>query len=156
MGYVPADPARVCTSAASCPPQCKVGEPCPPQCANGIDDNHNGLIDYPTDPGCYLANDDTEDGGTYAAGISSTIYYYVPRIADIRGGPEGGTGTPFPNQAVNVNCGYLGAKDYEFSVIVTWVSSSGFYVTDLDENPPRPEAAGSAASSPTTSTPRRT
>jgi hypothetical protein len=136
VGYVPADPARVCTSGTPCPPQCKLNQPCPPQCANGIDDNDNGLIDYPTDPGCYLANDDTEDGGTYGAGISDPIYYYIPRIADIRGGPEGGTGTPFPSQAVNVNCGYLGANDYDFSVVVTWVSSSGFYVTDIDEDAP--------------------
>ncbi|MGO8998365.1 MAG: hypothetical protein ACLQVI_34025 [Polyangiaceae bacterium] len=137
VGYVPADPDRVCTSAATCPPQCQVGKPCPPQCANGIDDNHNGLIDYPADPGCYLANDDTEDGGTYAEGVSPAIYYYIPRIADVNGGPEGGTaGTPFPNQAVNINCGYLGANNYEFSVIVTDVSSSGFYVTDLAEDAP--------------------
>ncbi len=41
-----------------------------PQCSNGIDDNHNSLIDFPSDPGCYAADDDTEDGGTYAAGVS--------------------------------------------------------------------------------------
>jgi hypothetical protein len=134
VGYVPADPARVCTNAADCPPQCKVGQACPPQCANGIDDNHNGLIDYPADPGCYLANDDTEDGGTYASAVSPTLYYYIPRIADVRGYEQGGTGTPFPNQAVHVNCGYLSGNGYEFSVVVTAVTSSGFYVTDINED----------------------
>ena len=57
LGYVPADPA---------------GSP-PPQCSNGKDDNGNGLIDFPADPGCAFANDDTEDGGTYAAGVSQAI-----------------------------------------------------------------------------------
>jgi hypothetical protein len=133
-GYVPVDPARVCTAGSSCPSWCKAGSPCPPACSNGIDDNGNGLIDYPNDPGCYAANDDTEDGGSYSAGISPTIYYYVPRIADIRGGPEGGTGTPFPSDAVTMDCGYRNSDQYAFDVIVTRVSSSGFYVTDLGEN----------------------
>jgi hypothetical protein len=136
VGYVPADPARVCTSAATCPTRCSVGKPCPPACANGIDDNDNGLIDYPTDPGCYLANDDTEDGGTYTSGISPPIYYYIPRIADVRGGPEGGTGTPFPSQAVNIDCGFRGENNYDFNVIVTRVSSNGFYASDISEDAP--------------------
>ena len=143
VGYVPADPARVCTSDAPCPPQCKIGQPCPPACANGIDDNHNGFIDYPADPGCYLANDDTEDGGTYSAGVSAPLYYYIPRVADVRGGPEGGTGTPFPSQAVNIDCGYRGDNDYAFSVVVTRVSSSGFYVTDLSDDAPTGRGFGS-------------
>jgi hypothetical protein len=136
VGYVPADPARVCTSAASCPARCKVGQACPPACANGVDDNDNGLIDYPTEPGCFLANDDTEDGGTYTSGISPPLYYYIPRIADVRGGPEGGTGTPFPSQAVNIDCGFRGANSYAFSVVVTRVSSNGFYVSDVAEDAP--------------------
>ncbi len=135
VGYVPADPARVCTTAAACPARCTVGKPCPPACANGIDDNDNGLIDG-ADPGCYLANDDTEDGGTYSAGVSQPLYYYVPRVADVRGGPEGGTGTPFPSQAVDIDTGYRGANQYAFSVVVTRVSSGGFYVTDLNEDGP--------------------
>ncbi len=136
VGYVPADPARVCVAGTSCPPGCKSGQPCPPQCANGIDDNGNGLIDYPADPGCYFANDDSEGGGTYSAGLSPTLYYYIPRIADIRGGPEGGTGTPFPSQAVDVDCGYRGGNVFAFDVIVTRVSSSGFYVSDINEDAP--------------------
>jgi len=48
LGYVPAKPGTT------------------PKCSNGVDDNANGLIDYPADPGCYYADDDTEDPGTYA------------------------------------------------------------------------------------------
>jgi hypothetical protein len=121
LGYVPADPAR---------------NP-PPQCSNGKDDNGNGLIDFPADPGCAFANDDTENGGTYSAGVTTAIHYYVPRIADVNGGPEGGTaGTPFPNEQVNVDTGYRGAGTYAFDVIVTRVASSGFYVTDTTEDAP--------------------
>jgi hypothetical protein len=48
IGYTPADPQR---------------QP-PPQCSDGIDNNNNGLIDFPADPGCAFANDDNEDLGT--------------------------------------------------------------------------------------------
>jgi hypothetical protein len=121
LGYIPADPARTP----------------PPQCSNGIDDNHNDLIDYPADPGCAYANDDSENGGTYAAGVTDPIHYYVPRIADVNGGPEGGTGgTPFPNEQVTVDTGYRGNGNYDFSVIVTRISSSGFYLTDISEDAP--------------------
>ena len=87
IGYVPADPARTP----------------PPQCANGIDDNGNGLIDYPADPGCAYANDDTEDGGTFATGISDTLYYVYPRIADVRGVSQGGGATAFPSEQVQMD-----------------------------------------------------
>ncbi len=121
LGYVPADPAR---------------KP-PPQCSNGKDDNGDGLIDFPADPGCAFANDDTEDGGTFAAGVSTQIHYYIPRIADVNGGPEGGSsGTPFPNEQVNIDTGYRGSGAYAFSVVVTRVSASGFYVSDVNEDGP--------------------
>jgi hypothetical protein len=87
LGYEPADP---------------LGNP-PPECANGIDDNHNGLIDYPADPGCYFADDNTEDGGTFATGVSETIYFIYPRIADVRGVSQGGGATSFPNQQVQMD-----------------------------------------------------
>jgi hypothetical protein len=109
----------------------------PPQCSNGKDDNDNGLIDYPADPGCAYADDDTESGGTYAAGVSPVLYYYVPRIADVNGVATGGTaGTPFPNEAVSIDTGYRGNNQYDFSVIVIGVAAGGFYATDLQEDGP--------------------
>jgi hypothetical protein len=115
VGYVPADPLRVP----------------PPQCANGIDDNHNGKTDYPVDPGCYAANDDTEDGGTYASAVSDDIYFEYPRIADVRGVNNGGV-TPFNNQQVQINTEWL-APNAPGGVVVTGVASAGFYVTDLTD-----------------------
>jgi hypothetical protein len=115
VGYVPADPLRVP----------------PPQCANGIDDNHNGKTDYPVDPGCYAANDDTENGGTYAAAVSDDIYFEYPRIADVRGVNNGGV-TPFNNQQVQINTEWI-APNAPGGVVVTGVASAGFYVTDLTD-----------------------
>jgi hypothetical protein len=131
LGYIPADPAR---------------KP-PPQCSDGIDNDGDGLIDYPADPGCYVANDDTENGGTYAGGTSPTIYYELPRIADVRGVRQGGTGTSFPHEQVTMDTGYRGTNQWTFGahdcldstcggVVVTRVSSAGFFVTDLSDNDP--------------------
>jgi hypothetical protein len=115
VGYVPVEPLRVP----------------PPQCANGLDDNLNGKIDYPTDPGCYAPNDDTENDGTGAAGATDNIYFEYPRIADVRGVNNGGT-TPFNNQQLAINTLWV-APNAPGGVVVTGVSSSGFYATDLTD-----------------------
>lgn len=114
----------------------------PPQCANNIDDNGNGLIDFPADPGCFAPNDDTEDFGTGATGVSEVIYYQLPRIADVRGGPTNdGTATAFPNEQVNVNTGYdLTNNVFLWDTVVTGISSTGFFVTDLQDAQNDPQA----------------
>lgn len=108
MGYVPADLDK------------------PPACADGIDNDGDGRIDYPADPGCAFADDDTEEGGSSAAGVSAPVHYALPRIADVQGT---GTATPYPFQGIQVGTG-----DPQY-VIVTRVASDGFYVTDL-KGPP--------------------
>ena len=129
IGYTPADPL----------PEAGVPQP---QCADGVDNNGNGLIDFPTDPGCAYANDDSEDQGTYATGISQILYYASPRVADVRGVGAGGSVTAFPNEQVDVDTGYrsnVTCKNgdappcYDFSVIVTRISQSGFYLTDISD-----------------------
>lgn len=93
-----------------------------PGCSDGLDNDGDGLIDFPADPGCAYANDDTEIGGTYAAGASSTLYYDLPTIPEVQGlGPS----TPF--QAQDVQAKVLGDG---INVIVNRVSAQGFYVTD--------------------------
>lgn len=119
LGYIPADPLR---------------DP-PPSCSDGKDNDGDGLIDYPADPECAFANDDSEEGGSYAAGESETIFYRLPRAADVRGYQNGGTRTPFKSQTVQVDTGYReDTRDYEFSMVVTRLSSNGFYVTDLEDD----------------------
>lgn len=92
-----------------------------PACSNGIDDNGNKLIDFPADPGCYAADDENEDGGSYAAGVSPALHYALPRISDVRGP----SGTPYPYDAIEVNA------DPPQHLVVTRVASDGFYVTDV-------------------------
>ncbi len=104
-GYVPVDPDAA------------------PRCADGQDDDGDGLIDYPADPGCAFADDDTEEPGTFAAGVSPPVHYALPRISDIQGS---GTETPYPFEGIQVN------TQGERRVIVTRVASDGFYATDID------------------------
>jgi hypothetical protein len=125
LGYTPADPAGVPLPS---------GGVRPPQCANGIDDNHNGEVDYPVDPGCYAANDDSEDGGTYAGAASDIIHFVYPRIADVQGVNNGGAGTPFPNEQVQIDTQWQGTTaNTPDGVVVIGVSSTGFFVTDIGE-----------------------
>ena len=128
LGYVPADPLR---------------QP-PPQCSDGIDNDGDGTIDFPADEGCAFANDDAEEGGTYATGVSPPIYFELPRIAQVRGrkcepsrGCSGTGSTPYPKEQIFLDTGYreptTGGTLFKFSTVVTRISSDGFYVTDLDD-----------------------
>ncbi len=94
----------------------------PPKCADGKDNDDDGVIDYPADPGCAFADDDTEGDGTFAAGVSDPVHYALPRIADIQGT---GTETPYPFEGIEVS---TGEPQY---VVVTRLSSDGFYATDM-------------------------
>ncbi len=95
-----------------------------PACSNGKDDNGDGLIDFPADPGCAFADDNTETAGTFAAGTSQPVFYSLPRVNDIQGD---GASTPYPYEAVQI--GTEGTPP----VVVTRVASDGFYVTDLSK-----------------------
>jgi hypothetical protein len=123
LGYEPASP----TSA--------------PQCSDGKDNNNNGLIDYPADPGCYAPVDNTEDLGTYASGASETLYFQLPRIQLVRGldpaNNGNGNATLFPNTQVSIDTGWRGGTSYAFSTVVVGLGSAGFYAQDLqtDEQP---------------------
>ena len=111
-----------------------------PACADGLDNDGDGKIDYPADEGCASSNDDTETGGTYSQGASTPIYFALPRIADVRGLTCSGTTcsgngtTPYPKSALSLDTGYHlkddGSLDYDFDMVVTRISSDGFYVGD--------------------------
>lgn len=94
-----------------------------PGCADGIDNDNDGLVDFPADPGCAFANDDTEQLGTFAAGVSPPISFKLPTVAEAQGlGPA----TPYPEEGIQIDTESAGVN-----VIVIRVSSDGFYVTDL-------------------------
>lgn len=113
----------------------------PPQCADGLDNDGDGKIDYPADEGCSTANDNSEDGGSYSTGSSPPIFFGLPRIADVRGlrcddaGLCSGNGaTPYPRSAIQLDTGYhqkeSGGFSYDYDMVVTRISSDGFYVGD--------------------------
>ncbi|MBK7582143.1 MAG: hypothetical protein IPI67_18295 [Myxococcales bacterium] len=106
IGYIPDDPAK------------------PPACANGLDDDGDGLVDFPKDPGCAFANDATENAGTYAAGVSAPVRFELPRLGDVQG--RGAT-TPYELEAVEV------ATDAPANLIVTRIAADGFYATDVGD-----------------------
>src|SRR5262249_51137346 len=126
IGYVPTDVSKVAN----------------PACADGADNDLDGLVDYPADPGCFSPNDDDETSGTGATGVSDVIYYARPRIADVRGATTtSGTGTPFPNEQVDIDTGYdLGSNVFKWDTVVTGLASDGFFATDLQNATNDPEA----------------
>lgn len=93
-----------------------------PACADGKDNDDDVTFDFPQDPGCAFADDDTEEEGSFAAGVSPPVHYALPRLSDIQGhGPK----TPYSFESVQVR------TDSPQEVIVTRVSSDGFYATDV-------------------------
>jgi hypothetical protein len=106
LGYTPAEPGTT------------------PKCANGKNDDASDdvLVDFPNDPGCAFADDDTEEGGSFAAAVSDGVHYELPSVRDIQGA---GSRTPFPFESIEVNA------SGEHELIVTRISKDGFYVTDL-------------------------
>jgi hypothetical protein len=136
LGYVPVEPPT--------------RQP-PPACSDGIDNDGDGRIDFPADEGCAFANDDSETGGTFAAGASQIIYYRLPRVADVRGAvctgfeatdpaPQtpicaGGAATPFKAQQVSLDTGYQrDTRKFDFDMVVTRVAANGFYVQDVEND----------------------
>jgi len=102
--------------------------PAPPgeesACTNRRDDDRDGWWDFPADPGCHYANDDTEEAGTYATGLGQTLQFANPTLADIEGR---GTASPLSGAAVTVEVGDRRAP----SVVVTRIAVNGLYLSDL-------------------------
>ncbi len=124
--------ARITTTASYGPTRIVIEDlgyiPAPegktPACSNGENDDpeEDVAVDFPNDPGCQFADDDSEVGGTYAAGVSPAVHYELPRIQDIQGT---GSTTPYAFESISVN------TKGEHELIVTRISKDGFYVTDL-------------------------
>lgn len=128
LGYIPADPLR---------------DP-PPACANGVDDDGDGRIDFPADEGCAFANDDAEQGSSFAQGASPPLFFGLPRVADVRGmtcqpvlGCSGTGSTPYPKEQIQVDTGFHdkpdGTQAFDFDLVVTRIAQNGFYVTDTKD-----------------------
>jgi hypothetical protein len=88
-------------------------------CGNGVDDDGDGLTDAPLDPGCEDGSDDSEEGGSGAAGVGNPVWVANPTLAQVQGY---GTATPYQGEVVTVDSG---------DMVVTRVTFSGMYVTDI-------------------------
>lgn len=108
LGYVPAPEGQV------------------PACANGENDDpdEDPFTDFPNDPGCAYADDDTEGSGSFAAGVSQEVFYQYPSLRDLQGV---GSKTPFSYEALQV----LASNPNE--IIVTRLARDGFYITDIGD-----------------------
>lgn len=105
-----------------------------PRCSDGVDNDNDGLVDFPADPGCSAADDETENPGTFATGASDPLFFSYPRVADVRGVNQGGGATPFPKEQIQIDTGYDRSNNkFAHSVVVTRIASDGFYVTDIDD-----------------------
>ncbi|MCS6899567.1 MAG: hypothetical protein RMJ98_07675 [Myxococcales bacterium] len=109
IGYQPGDPLNPAK---------------PPACADGVDNDRDGLADFPADPGCAFANDDTEESGTFASGVSEAIYYALPTVAEAQGYTSG---TPFAQEGI-----ILETRKPRAHVVVTRITNNGFYITDVN------------------------
>lgn len=103
-GYVPAQPGKIA------------------QCADGVDNDHNGFVDYPQDPNCAFLNDDAEAAINGAYGTSPPIHFAFPRIHDVQGPGS----TPFSGKQVEL-VGVDPVKMY-----VTAITKDGMYVGDVE------------------------
>ncbi|RYE92268.1 MAG: hypothetical protein EOO75_07090, partial [Myxococcales bacterium] len=134
-------PTRILVEDIGYQPASPVGET-RPSCADGLDNDGNGLIDFPADPGCAFSNDDSEATPTFAAGVSRPLNFVLPKVADVQGCPsqaaiEQGlcSGTPFAQEGVSLET----RPEMGSHVVVTRVSGQGMYVSDIT---PRLDAEG--------------
>ncbi|MDI7267087.1 MAG: hypothetical protein QME96_03725 [Myxococcota bacterium] len=92
------------------------------QCGDGIDNDGDGRTDFGDDPGCAWSNDDSETPGSFAVGVSEPLHFANPRVSDVQGRSFT---SPLEGRAVTIDAGTL---------VVTRVSTSGLYVTDISED----------------------
>src|SRR5262249_40917269 len=62
---------------------------------------------------------------TFAAGVSPPVQYALPKVSDVQGV---GALTPYPYEGIEIN-----TQDPQY-LVVTRVSSDGFFVTDIEAN----------------------
>jgi hypothetical protein len=116
LGYTPVDPNAVA-----------------PACSDNVDNDGDGLVDFPTDPDCAFANDDSEVGGTYASGVSAPLRFRLPTVGEAQGL---GARSPYDQEGVTL-------ETVKSQLMVTRIASDGFYVSDVEPDPdPALAAAG--------------
>jgi hypothetical protein len=95
------------------------------QCSNGLDDDGDGWIDM-ADPDCEGPDDPREAPATYATGLSPELFFDSARIRHVQF-TDLIAASPLDGQNLSINQG---------SLVVTNVTGSGFFLTDLDHQAP--------------------
>jgi hypothetical protein len=99
--------ANVCADAARC------------QYEKAHPEDQYWYYKYPPDIGCVDGTDDSETPGTGIAGVSETLWFDTPTIAQVQGP---GRDSPYVGQSIMVTRG---------TDIVTRISTDGMFVTDI-------------------------
>lgn len=117
-----------------------------PQCNNSIDDDGDGLIDYPDDPGCESLDDDNETDPSSGGGSPMPVSAFMPPTA-----PPGGfeftispaqtsdknvklrfsAGSDARSIAISESSDFIPYKRVNYSSSVDWVLSDGLGVKTL-------------------------
>ncbi|HEU4404253.1 MAG TPA: hypothetical protein VFS43_03030 [Polyangiaceae bacterium] len=105
LGYTPVDPAVLT-----------------PACSDSVDNDGDGFVDFPFDPDCAFANDDSETGGTYASGVSAPLRFRLPTVPEAQGL---GAASPYDQEGVRLEA-------TESRLMVSRIASDGFYVSDVE------------------------
>ncbi|MCU0683283.1 MAG: hypothetical protein MUF34_13760 [Polyangiaceae bacterium] len=108
LGYTPVDPVAYT-----------------PACSDNLDNDGDGTTDFPADPDCAFANDDSETAGSYAAGVSLPLRFQLPTVAQAQGL---GASSPYDQEGVTL-------ETKQSRVVVTRIASDGFYVSDVEPDP---------------------
>lgn len=96
-----------------------------PACSDEVDNDGDGQVDYPWDSGCLEASDDSEEGGSYATGLSVPLWFRNPTLATVqgRGAPDPSL-SPYVGEVVTIDSGFL---------VVTRITRDGMTVTDRSD-----------------------
>ncbi|MDX9722960.1 MAG: hypothetical protein RBU37_19580 [Myxococcota bacterium] len=96
------------------------------ECADGLDNDGDGLIDWPNDPSCGWADDVSEWPASYVTGVSPKMYFELPTVRSVQRNPDVATGhSPLMGYYVEIQ----GRTGHD--LVVTNVVANGFYVADL-------------------------
>lgn len=96
------------------------------ECRDGFDNDRNGLLDYPGDPGCFAPEDPSEGTASYVTGITDPILFRAISVRNVQYNPDDEAGeSPLLGEEVIV----IGRGE----LIVTNVTFNGFYITDAQE-----------------------
>ncbi len=106
--------------------------PAPTQCSDGIDNDGDGLIDHPADPGCFSLTDDDEFNAPTSG--SGTIYY-----VDANNGSDTNDGIKMPFKTIQKAANIVKPGD-------TVIVRDGVYTdTDNDNNVVKVRRGGTAS-----------